>query len=104
MAIWRCGYVAVRLCGYSELCASRLVGGLAGNLDIFEVLAFPHFKDFDILVNHFVIILGPLWDHFGIILGSFWDHFGIILGSFWDRFGVIFESFRDHFVIILGSF
>ena len=43
------------LCGYSELCASRLVGELAGNLEIFKILEFP---DFDILVNHFVIILG----------------------------------------------
>ena len=39
---------ATWLCGYSELCASRPVGGLAGILDIFEILEFPDFWDFEI--------------------------------------------------------
>ena len=39
--------------GYSKLCASRPVGGLAGILQFFEILEFPDLKDFGILMNHF---------------------------------------------------
>ena len=92
------------LCGYSQLCASRPVGGLTGNLDIFEILESPDFRDFEPPCDHLGIILGSFWDKFGIILGSFWDHFGIILGAFWDNSGAILGPFWDHFGIILESF
>ena len=93
MAAWLCGYVAVCPGGYSELCASRLVGGLLEILDIFEILEFPDFQILKYLLN----TLGSFFDHFEIIVGSFWDHFGIMLGSFCDNFG-------GRFGIILGSF
>ena len=43
-----------------------------------------HACDFDIVLDHYGVILGSLWDHVGIILlwfWSLWDPFGSLRGS-----------------------